>query len=291
MSFFPGEKGQWYLTCEEVTRPEEPLPQCSPPQWYGMGLPCGYDKSQYLMEAVLLESRDNMQTWKVISRQPYHHQHTVGQFGTTRTRDGRFLRFIWACYSPDESVAANEIFYESADDGKTWKKRPAFHDPHFFSWPHRLRTLRDGTLVLCIPLGPRWGTPERPVRTCTDLHAIGEMQMNLFFSFDQGRTWDGPLPIFGGQNVSETDFVELPCGDLLFVNNSIFAHPGRQMVYREGRRFTPGPLEKALGQTHLRQPNMVPETVCLTKEGVLSWAACAPAPTTGPTTGVAPGSR
>src|SRR5262245_58593486 len=58
VSFFPGEKGQWYLTCEEVTRPEKPLPQCTRQQWYEMSLPVGYDKSQYKLEMVLLESDD-----------------------------------------------------------------------------------------------------------------------------------------------------------------------------------------------------------------------------------------
>ena len=269
VSFFPGESGQWYLTCEEATRPETPLSRCTPRQWYGMGLPVGYDKSQYRMEAVILESKDGMNTWQVISRQPYRHHHSVHQFATARTRDGRFLRFIWACYSLDDSVAPNDILYESSDNGATWQKMPPFHDPHFVSFPHRLRMLRDGTLVLCVPLRRGWGDPERPTRTCRDLNAMGETQMTLFFSFDQGRTWDGPLPIYGGGNVSETDFVELPSGHLLCINNSIFTHPGRQIVYREDRRFTPGPMEKALGLTRIRQPNMVPETVCLTPDGIL----------------------
>src|SRR5262249_17916598 len=67
VSFFPGEPGQWYLTCEEVTRPDKPLPQCTRQQWYEMSLPVGYDKSQYRMEIVLLESKDNLKTWKEIS--------------------------------------------------------------------------------------------------------------------------------------------------------------------------------------------------------------------------------
>ena len=269
VSFFPGERGQWYLTCEEVTRPEKPLPQCTPQQWYSMGLPAGYDKSQYLMEAVILESTDDMRTWKVISRQPFRHHHTVGQFGTTRTPDGRFLRFAWSCYSLDDSVTPSEILYVSADDGRTWKLMPPFHDPHFVSYPHRLRTLRDGTLVLCVPLRRKWATEMCPVRTCRDLEVDSDKQMALFFSFDQGHTWSTPLPIYGGQNVSETDFVELPSGDLLFVNNSIFAHPGRQIVYRQNRTFTPGPLEKAGGQTGIGEENMVPETICLAGENIL----------------------
>jgi len=263
VSFFPGERGQWYLTCEEVTRPETPLPQCTRQQWYEMSLPIGYDKSQYRMEVVMLESQDNMQTWQVISRQPVRFHHSAGSFAQARTKDGRFLRFAWSPYSLDPATEPNEIFYESTDNGQTWVKKPPFHHPNFASHPHRLRTLRDGTLVLCVPLSPKWGVgTDRPVRSAMRLDVINQMQMTLFFSFDQGRTWRGPLPIFGGQTISETDFVELPSGDLLFVNNSIFANPGRQFVYREGNRFTPGPLERVHSGT-------VPETVCLTDEGIL----------------------
>ncbi|MFA6111877.1 MAG: sialidase family protein [Candidatus Latescibacterota bacterium] len=269
VSFFPGEAGQWYLTCEEVTRPDPPLPRCTAVQWQAMGLPIGYDKSQYLMEAVILRSDDDLRTWRVVSRQPYRHHHTVGQFGTARTADGRFLRFLWASYSLDEEVAPNQILQVSEDDGATWQTMPPLHPDRCCSYPHRLRTLRDQTLVLGVPLAPRWGTPERPLRTCRDLSVPREMQMCLYFSFDQGRTWQGPLPVFPGENVSETDFVELPSGDLLLVNNSIFPHPGRQRVYREGRTFTPGPLEQALGSTGLGEENQVPETVCLTADGLL----------------------
>ena len=264
VSFFPGEKAQWYLGFEEVSRPAEPLPRSSAQDWYARGLPVGYDKSQYLMEAVLLESRDNLETWQEISRQPYHFQHTVGQFGQARTGDGRFLRFVRSCNALDPDFGApNEILLESADNGRTWVKQPPFHDPHFVSYPHRLRTLRDGALVLCAPLQRRWG-PGRPcpTRTCSSPAAVCEMQMALFFSFDGGRTWTGPLPIYPGQNVSETDFVELADGNLLFLNNSIFSGPGRQFVYRDGDGFTPGPLERVRAGT-------VPETVCLLPNGVL----------------------
>jgi hypothetical protein len=277
-SFFPGERGQWYLTCEEVSRPDIPLPQCTLEQSYEMAHPVGYDKSQYLMEAVILESTDDMQTWNEISRQPYHHHHSVHQFATARTTDGRFLRFIWAAYSLDSSVKTNEIFYTSDDNGQTWKKEPPFQDEHFFGYAHRLRTLRDGTMVLALPLGSKWGAGEElPLRTCRDLNAIGGHQMTLWFSYDQGRTWDGPLPIYAGETVSETDFVELPEGHLLCINNSIFANPGRQIIYRDGQRWTPGPMERAKNAQRVPVPegvkpwgpNSVPETVCLTEDGIL----------------------
>jgi len=262
VSFFPGERGQWYLTCEEVTTPAKPLPRCTREQFYAMSLPATYDKSQCLVEMVILESNDDMRTWEVIAREPCRFHHSPGSFGQARTKEGLFLRFVWSCYALDPRVAPNEIFYTSDDNGKTWRKMPAFHHERFASFPHRLRMLRDGTFVLAMPLRARWGKgTDYPVRASLNLNAINEMQMTLWFSFDQGRTWDGPLPIFGGQNISETDFVELPSGDLLFID-SFFATPGRQFVYREGRRFTPGPMERAIA-------GQVPETICLTEEGVL----------------------
>lgn len=270
VSFFRGERGQWYLTCEEVTRPEIPLPQCSREQWYCLNLPSGgYDKSQYRMEVVLLESTDDMKTWKVISREPCRYHHTAGTYANQmRTRDGRFLRFVGAHYDLNPKTKANETLYESSDEGKTWQLMPPFMDARFASYPHRLRMLRDGTLVLFtlyVPL-PRPGT-DRPMYNIRRLDvATGEEQMLLFFSHDQGRTWQGPTSVYPSNYASETDFVELPSGDLLFIRNSIFANPGRQIVYRDGNRFTPGPLEPV---KHLGKSALVPETVCLTEDNIL----------------------
>src|SRR5262249_19524863 len=94
------------------------------------------------------------------------------------------------------------------------------------------------------------------------LEAQNEMQMGIYTSSDEGRTWQGPTIIFPGHVVSETDFVELPSGDLLFLNNSIFAQPGRQIVYRTKQGWLPGPFLRCDGQK-------VPETVVLTRDGIL----------------------
>jgi hypothetical protein len=261
VSFFPGKRGDWYLGCAEITTPEKPLPPASREFVYGMSLPRGYDTSKYLQELVLLKSQDDLKTWNVISRQAV--RANGGSFGQAHTTDGRFLRFVWAGYSTDPAVRPSDIFYESRDNGKSWKKMPSFVSHHFVWYPHRLRTLRDGTLVLCAPRASKWGPgADSPIRAAINLNAISDMEMMLFFSFDQGRTWSGPLPILSGQTVSETDFVELRDGNLLFVNNSIFASPGRQMIYRDGHRFTLGPLERVHSGT-------APETVCLAEDDLL----------------------
>ena len=263
-SLFPGENGKWYIGFDTLTHPAEPLPQFTPEQWYGIGLPVGYDESQYLMEAVIMESSDGLQNWKEMSRQQYRYRHA--SFAMARTNDARLLRFVWNLHfsSPDETT--NAVFYESSDNGKTWDQpqMPLFYNVRFHGYPHRLRTLHDGTLVLCMLLGPKWGEgTDRPIRCATDPSALNDMgYMTLYFSFDQGRSWNGPLPIFSGVYCSETDFVELPDGNLLFFQNRIFAHQGRQFVYRDEQRFTPGPLQDV-------RSGAVPETVCLTEDGIL----------------------
>src|SRR5262249_2333578 len=156
-----------------------------------------------------------------------------GAFAQARTSDGRFLRFVWHAYSDEidpESgkLIGNKIFYVSKDNGKTWQLQPAFHDDRFFSFAHRLRTLRDCTMVLAVPFSPGYGPgQDLPIRVAWDPQADTGMQMTLYFSPDQGRHWSGPLAIYGGHVISETDFVELPSGDLLFIN--WMQSPGRQI--------------------------------------------------------------
>jgi hypothetical protein len=263
VSFFPGERGQWYLTCEEVTRPAKPYPKMPDQRFYEFGLPTGYDKAPLQMEIVMLESLDGMKSWEVISREPVRFQHSAGSFGQARTRDGRFVRFVWNCYALEAAPNPGEILRTSSDNGRTWQRQPKFHDAQFCSYPHRMRTLRDGTLVLALPMQPAWGAgTDYPMRTCRNLNAASTGGMHLCLSSDQGRTWTAPLSIYAGLPVSETDFVELPSGDLLCINNSIFADPGRQVVHRTQHGWLAGVFERSYSQ-------VVPETVALTEDGLL----------------------
>ncbi|NJD03069.1 MAG: exo-alpha-sialidase [Ruminiclostridium sp.] len=262
VSFFPGESGRWYITFEEVSHPDKPLQKMSRDKWYSFSVPLGYDKSEYLMEMVIVESVDGMKTWNVISREPCRFQHSAGSFGQARTKDGRFIRFVWAAYSLDDDIKPNEIFYASSDNGKTWQKQAPLFDSRFVSYAHRLRTLRDGTLVLALPMCPAFSV-ERP-RAAKNLNTVSETLMHLVFSSDQGRTWSQPLPILGDQGVGETDFVELPSGDLLFIASSMWPRPGRQVIYRTEKGFIPGAFE-SVTSTY----DFVPETVCITEDGLL----------------------
>ncbi|MEO6436067.1 MAG: sialidase family protein, partial [Tepidisphaeraceae bacterium] len=261
-SFFPGNKpGEWYINCVEMTTPAKPTTRASTQFVYQMALPRGYDTSKYLQELVLLKSTDAMKSWDFVTRKTV--TANGGSLGGVCTGDGTLHGFVWACYSRDPKTKTSDIYQLSRDGGKTWSAGPTFVSERFAWYPQRLRTLRDGTLVLCCPRAAKWGKgTDYPVRAATKLDVVSDMEMMLFLSRDQGKTWSNALPIFSGQAVSETDFVELPDGNLLFINNSIFATPGRQIVYRDGDRFTPGPLERV-------QSGVVPETVCLTNDGLL----------------------
>jgi hypothetical protein len=262
VSFFKGQHSdEWYIGCAEMTKPDKPAARATTQWVYEMSLPRGYDSSKFAQELVLLKSTDAMKSWNVISREPV--TANGGSFGQAITPDGTLHRFVWACYSRDPKTKTSDIYQVSHDAGKTWTAGPTFVSDRFAWYPQRLRTLRDGTLVLCCPRAAKWGIgTDYPIRAATRLDVVSDMEMMLYFSHDQGKTWSNALPILSGQTVSETDFVELPDGNLLFVNNSIFATPGRQMVYRTGNRFTPGPLERVHSGT-------VPETICLTDDGLL----------------------
>jgi len=194
------------LSCEEVTTSDPPQPRASKQHVYEMSLPRGYDGSKYLKELVLLKSDNRLEHWTVIARNKT--DTGAGAFAQARTKDGKLLRFVWACYSTDPSVKTNDIYYQSDDEGKTWKKMPAFVSDRFAWYPHRLRTLRDGTLVLAAPRAAKWGKDsDYPIRAAMKLDTVSDMEMMLFFfSHDQGRTWSNPLPIFSGQTVSENRF-------------------------------------------------------------------------------------
>jgi hypothetical protein len=263
VSLFPGGESEWYISFEEVYPSAVPKPSASLDTWYRMGLPDGYDKSSLQMDVVLLESKDGCHTWNAISRWPAPYQHSAGSFGACKTRDGRFLRTVWACYETPAPKHSGEILYASSDGGKTWEKQSAMLGDRFAAYPHRMKQLRDGTIVLAVPYQEMWGSDKPlPMRTSTRVEVQNELQMSLYFSSDDGKSWNGPMGIFAGKPVSETDFAELDSGDLLAFNNSIFPEPGRQRIYRTAQGFVPGPYFACEGQT-------VPECVVMTREGVL----------------------
>jgi len=90
--------------------------------------------------------------------------------------------------------------------------------------------------------------------------------MSVYISGDDGINWTGPLSIFQGYDIQECDFVELPSGDLLFIESAIFSPPNipplRQYLYKTPYGYIPGPVMKSFH-------GPAPEAVVLTEEGIL----------------------
>jgi hypothetical protein len=89
----------------------------------------------------------------------------------------------------------------------------------------------------------------------------------LLFSTDCGKTLSQPLPVYPGVPCTETDFCELPTGDLLFIHNQMFgggkAH--RQLVRKTKYGWVPEAMEEC--------DSAAPEIFVRTKDGYLVGAS------------------
>jgi hypothetical protein len=239
-----------------------------------MNLPHGYhtalcngDKT-IVYEHVVLRSGDQGKTWTEIGRHVSPYDAT---FAWTCLRDGRFIRGM--CNSYEEFDPAKPIVFwteTSSDGGNTWKKGKEFFEGHSGSGshPHRLKRLKDGTLVVLITHEAAFGPGrERIGRNAKRPYVRQENTAFILFSKDNGESWAGPLTIFPGALTYEPDFVELPSGDLLFLNSTVQGGPQiRQYVRKTRFGYIPGPVIDVVS-------GPVPECVVCTQNGLLVGAA------------------
>jgi len=115
--------------------------------------------------------------------------------------------------APRWSSDPNDAGYveRSTDGGKTWGARIYFVSPkEYRAWPTIIRPLRDGRLVLMAGVWKRGdGTVPNP-----------RMTKMMFVSSDGGKTWGAPIPLMPTEAgvCEESEFVELPNGDLFWVH-------------------------------------------------------------------------
>jgi hypothetical protein len=135
--------------------------------------------------------------------------------------------------------------------------------------PFTLRLLSDNkTLVIFCPYAKSWGPGKQiPGRLHSKPGNTTAFQAALLFSDDFGKTLSGPVPVYPNMPVTETDFVELPSGDLLFIHHREFgrgtAH--RQLVRKTSRGWVPEEMEP-VGE-------LAPEIFVRTGEGHLVGAS------------------
>ncbi len=275
VTVWKNDKNEIFLSFIEKRREKNTLWKPMPLEfWESMNLPHGYhtalcngDKN-IVYEHVVLKYRDKDKTWTETGR---HVSKYDASFAWTSLGDERFIRGMCNSYSafdPNEPV----VFWTetSSDGGNTWKRGKEFLEGHSGSGshPHRLKRLKDGTLVVLITHEAAFGPGrERIGRNAKRPYVRQENTAMILLSKDNGETWAGPLTIFPGVLTYEPDFVELPSGDLLFLNSTVQGGPQiRQYVRKTRFGYIPGPVIDVVA-------GRVPECVVYTQNNLLVGAA------------------
>ena len=159
-------------------------------------------KDQPVHEAPVLESRDGGETWTRVSGDVP----VEGGRGMAVLADGTLVRGHWAG-DPDDAGCVER----STDGGRTWGPHIYFVSPQEYrAWPSVIRELRDGRLVLMAGVWKRSADPIPNSR----------MTKMMSVSNDAGQSWGEPVPLMPTEQgvCEESDFCELPSGDLFWVH-------------------------------------------------------------------------
>ncbi len=262
-----GPDGSLFLSFIEKRRHANSLYRPIPLDfWEAMSVPIKYQASflavaDVLTESVVFRSQDEAKSWKEVGRSATNY---MNLFGYMSLPDGSIIRGVDTGYL---SYYANEpifcIIQKSTDMGNTWKDFAVVCEDVSF-YPYRLMALRDGAIVLLggyqDSFGPGRATPYRN-------YSPGNIRLNfqaaIYYSYDQGASWTGPVPILSGVYAPEPDWVELPSGDLLVINSNVQTGANtREIIKRQGKQFIPMPVFDIVSGS-------VPETFLVTKDNLL----------------------
>ena len=201
---------------------------------------------------ITLESRDGGAVWRKLREDPTGPRDgivvdetptgvIVARPRPTVLPDGTILRCSWA-------TDPNDIGWiqRSTDSGRTWSKRIEFLPrEQYRAWPTNIKPLRDGRLVLMAGVWQRGDGTDAGAR----------MTKMMLLSRDKGLTWGAPIVLVPTAEgvCEESDFCELPNGDLFWVHRSEHYQPGRpvysdrmmSVTRRLGDTFVPGPATRA----------------------------------------------
>ncbi len=281
VSLFHFSKGEMGLAFNEIRAADNPgfcptpLEEIEARAIHYRFMPSIYSNadSHTVTEYVYLKSPDSGKSWQVTGRcaAPYRHVHNVGY------PDGRIVRAhsagdLWKDVPYRERWSV--VVEESRDGGTSWSElaRPlegaGYHH-------QRLKSLRDGTLIISGAITPTFGRGGYVSQRGSQVPGLREWYMPAFLaSGDGGHNWSGPHYVLGGTEAHEYDFVELSDGRLLFFLSSVQANwPARQIVRRTGSGFINEPLmEVHRGAPTSRedmQGGITPETIVATSDDFL----------------------
>ncbi|MBS0261216.1 MAG: exo-alpha-sialidase [Planctomycetes bacterium] len=185
--------------------------------WPPPGRP-GYDMTGLDLKNVHLRSTDAGQTWKTVSADPFQScMNGVTGEAETGLADGSVLRGVFGFYLPyNRDLPQTGYLQRSTDGTVSWGPPVVPLDPQKFTvWPRRIRTLRDGRLLLLAGVVPA------PAGSLVRAEYAARIVPMLIVSSDQGKTWQGPVATVPADQpdgwTEEFDVAELPDGHLLCI--------------------------------------------------------------------------
>lgn len=128
---------------------------------------------------------------------------------------------VFGFYLPyDKDLPKTGFLQRSTDGTKTWGKPEVLLSPENNTvWPRRIRTLRDGRVLLLLGVAPL------PAGKHTRQEFSNRLEPTILISSDNGRTWSKPLRAAPEDQLAgfteEFDVAELDNGDLLTIYRRI----------------------------------------------------------------------
>ncbi|MEX2287335.1 MAG: sialidase family protein [Planctomycetaceae bacterium] len=215
--------GSLMMSCTQATGPVAGRPQAPDDVqrrlvWPPDNMP-GYDMTGLDLRNVHLRSSDSGRTWKQVSADPFRTcMNGCTCEAETALADGSIIRAVEGYYLPYDADLLKTGFLQRSTDGtRTWGKPQQLLPPDEYStFPKRIRVLRDGRLIVV------GGVAKVPANSRTRTEYSRLFDPLLVVSSDNGRTWQGPIPVVplqhrGSWGGEEFDAAELGNGDLLCV--------------------------------------------------------------------------
>ena len=194
-------------------RPKAPTEVMELLSWYPQ-----YDMTGLDLHNVHLRSSDAGKTWEKVSADPFKTcMNGVTGEAQSALPDGTIVRGVFGLYLPfDKDLPKTGFLQRSTDGTKTWGKPEVLLDPEKTTvWPRRIRTLRDGRVLLLLGVSPL------PAGKHTRREFSNRLEPTILISSDQGRTWSKPLRAAPEDQIAgfteEFDVAELDNGDLLTI--------------------------------------------------------------------------
>jgi hypothetical protein len=254
--------GSLMCSCTQATgplrgRPRAPREVQEKLNWPPAGAP-DYDMTGLDLKNVHLRSTDAGKTWKQASADTFKScMNGVTGEAETALADGTVLRGVLGFYLPyDPELPQTGFLQRSADGSKTWGKPEVLLDPtKYTTWPRRIRSLRDGRIVVLLGVAPA------PAGRLTRAEFGKRVVPMLVVSADRGKTWDGPIAAVPSDQrggwTEEFDVAELATGDLLAVfRRAKDAKRWQGVLKKAGRSWVAGKVGPTV-LPHSGQPELL----------------------------------